>query len=197
MRSFRRLGQSKPAVRGPSSRRYGPVHRRQTTKHGRGEVPNETFKFQPLANGARRQIESGNLPPTAAPAAVVAGRVEVEVDLPLPAAPEFNRSRPSSELKLEPIKLEELPEYDDNAKGNGSGGGTDLSPGQRRRPHRRSLDCRIGSHQMTDKRKHSSYPRMPRQRSARYGRSGIRLLRRSLPAMLPMNPSSVIGRKTM
>ncbi|HEX2258707.1 MAG TPA: AAA family ATPase [Actinomycetota bacterium] len=104
------------------------MHRRQTAKHGRGEVPNEMFKFQPLANGARRQIQSGNLPPTAAPAAVVAGRVEVEVDLPRPAPPEFKRSRPSSELKLEPIKLEELPEYDEHAKGNGSGGGTDLSP---------------------------------------------------------------------
>jgi MinD-like ATPase involved in chromosome partitioning or flagellar assembly len=126
MRSFRRPAQGKPAARGPRPPGYRPAHRRQLMNQGLREVPSETFKFQPLANGARRQIQAGKLPPTAAPAAVVGGRVEVE--LPLPAPPEPARSRPRSELQLEPIKLEELPEYDDNVKSNGSSGGTDLSP---------------------------------------------------------------------
>jgi MinD-like ATPase involved in chromosome partitioning or flagellar assembly/DNA-binding NarL/FixJ family response regulator len=128
MRAFRLRGHDKPAGRGPSSNGRGHTRRASNRpKQGPAEVPNEIFKFQPLANGARRRIQSGSLPPTAAPAAVVvAERVAIEEPLPALTASKA-RPRPKSELKLDAIKLEELPEYDDNANGNGSGRDTKVS----------------------------------------------------------------------
>jgi MinD-like ATPase involved in chromosome partitioning or flagellar assembly len=127
MRAFRHSGHGKPAVRGPRSYGHGPAHRRRFNNVP-GDVPSDTFKFQPLANGARRRIQSGSLPPTAAPAAVVVAAAAVEVEAPPVSAPsEPERPRPRSVLNHEPIKLEELPEYDDN-ESNGSSGDTDLTP---------------------------------------------------------------------